>query len=207
VVHLFFLLDETGSMGTVREETITGFNEYVQTLKSKTPSIRMTLGKFNACAGLQIVCSDTPIADVPPLTKQTYVPDCSTPLYDAIGQMIAHAEKRCGGSDGVLVIVQTDGYENSSKEFTQASIKALIQKKTDEDGWTVSFIGADIDAHAVGSSLGLADTHFVSYNGDAGNVGTTFSTLADDTASYCTSTASLSAPERRRAKFFRAKYR
>ena len=206
-VHVFFLLDETGSMDSVRKETITGFNEYVQTLKAKTPSIRMTLGKFNACSGLQFVVSDTPITDVPPLTEKTYTPDCGTPLYDAIGRMIAHAEKHCNGSDGVLIIIQTDGYENSSTEFTQASVKALIQKKTDEDGWTVSFIGADIDAHAVGTGIGLANTHLVGYSGDAHNVGTTFSNLANDTAHYCSSTAGMSAPQRRKAMFFRSSYR
>lgn len=153
-IMVSFVLDETGSMSSVRDSTISGFNEYVQTLKeNKDQSVIMTLTKFNS-AKVEIVYENKPISKVPDLNVDTYIPAGLTPLYDAVGQAIRKAEKDCKGKE-VLFVIMTDGSENASKEFDRQKIFDLIKEK-EKEKWTFAFLGAGKDAYAEGGKMGIA---------------------------------------------------
>lgn len=155
-----FILDETGSMQTVKSQTISGFNEYIETLQNDKSSknAKFTLTKFNS-EKVEIVHDGIEITKVTPLTDATYQPNNTTPLYDAIGKTIQSIKTK----GAVLIVIQTDGQENSSKEFTQRGIFDLIAEKKKE-GWTFAFLGADMDAYAASSSLGISQGNTVNYN-------------------------------------------
>lgn len=157
------VLDKSGSMSGARMETISGFNVYVDKLREdkKTEySISLTQFDMNQGPELTVTYADTPLAQVKPLTAADYEPRGGTPLYDAIGECI----RRIGeDSRGKIMVVITDGEENSSREFSRSSIKALIKSK-EKDGWTFVFLGSDIDAYKVGGAMGSSVGNTSQYN-------------------------------------------
>jgi len=184
LVHL--LLDESGSMGSCLESTISGYNEYLKTLKKDDSDIVLfTFTKFNS-SGIKVVHDGIDLKDVPELNKDTYQPDDLTPLYDAIKTSITAAEKQLKSNKDarVLFIIMTDGQENASKT-TQKVAFDLIQTKGKE-GWTFVYLGANQDSYAVGSQMGISKGNTVNYG--TAKIKTAFRGLANSTTQYRGST-------------------
>jgi Mg-chelatase subunit ChlD len=142
-----FLLDCSGSMESCWDDTIGGFNSFVNDQKQFGGTL--TLIQFDH--EYQVTCERTKIDDVKPLTHETYKPRGSTALLDAIGRLI----KDWKGSSNPSVVILTDGQENASRTFTKAHIKDLIEQKT-KDGWTFAYLGANQDAFAEAGSIGIS---------------------------------------------------
>ena len=118
--YVSFLLDETGSMKSIKEDTIGGFNEYVDTLKEDGDNIAFSLVSFNS-NGTKSRYVAEPIEALAPLTNENYRPAAMTPLIDASVKIIkatAKAVKKRKDDPLVLVVIQTDGYENCSRKHT-----------------------------------------------------------------------------------------
>jgi hypothetical protein len=176
-------LDQTSSMYKVKKETINGFNEYMDTLE-KNPDISVTLIKFNSEIGIQT----TPNYNKTRLDDSTYQPDGMTPLLDAVGHAIREAEKQDTGTNKILLTIQTDGEENSSKEYTFDSIKKLISEKQSKPNWTITFLGAGIDAwNSFGNNIGLFSGNVLSYYPES--TMQTFSDLGQQTVTYAANTS------------------
>ncbi len=162
--HINFILDETGSMGSVRDATISAFNEYVAGLRGEGDPITFTLTKFNS-RRVEIVDVGVGINDVVPLTHQTYRPIAATPLYDAIAGSVRSTERYLAGLEPkptVVCDIFTDGFENASREYTREMIFDLITSKQAE-GWTFAYMGADQDAWTVGRAIGIPGENTASY--------------------------------------------
>lgn len=161
-----FVLDETGSMGVCRTATISGFNEYIQNLKTATGKVLFTLTKFNSTK-VEVVYNAVPLDQVVPLTEETYVPNMLTPLYDAIAKTIHATEAKIKSfskkAPAVLCVIMTDGMENASVESTREDIFKLIKDK-EAEGWTFVFLGANIDSYAVGEAIGVPKGNTSNYN-------------------------------------------
>lgn len=160
-LYIGFVLDETGSMDLCKLSTISGFNEYLQQRQREDPEGLFTLTVFNA-SNTREVCNMAKIRDVLPLTPESYQPNSLTPLYDAIGRGIRIAESASKSGDPVLIVIQTDGEENASHEFTRQAIFDLVEQKK-KDGWTFLFMGTDIDAYATGASIGVPKGNTMNY--------------------------------------------
>ncbi len=162
VTFVGFLLDETGSMDSVREATVSGFNEYLSSLKKREGQVVFTLTKFNS-ERIVTLHDAVPLKDVSPLVE--YHPDATTPLYDAIAHIISKTENAVSAlkdAPSVLVVIMTDGLENASKEYNRQRLFELIKRK-EADGWTFAYLGANQDAWAVGSSIGVPQGNSLSY--------------------------------------------
>lgn len=161
---IVFLLDESGSMSSYINETIEGFNAYIKKMIRSNLDIKFTLAKFDS-DGIRTVCEQSPISEVPLLSRDNYRPGTLTPLFDAIGKMVSKHRK----NRDVLFIIQTDGYENDSKEFKIDSIKKLIKRYQNDNKWEFVYIGADIDAwgneFSGGHVMGLNTGNTMSYKG------------------------------------------
>lgn len=181
-----FVLDETGSMSTVWDATISGFNEYVSDLRKQGEDILFTLTKFNSEA-VDVVHEAVPIKKVVALNRDNYRPMALTPLYDAVAASIRATEGRVNGKEPVLCVIQTDGQENASREYnTLDKIRALIEQKTRE-GWTFAYLGADQDAWAIGGQMGVPQASTMSYAGTPDGTKTAFAAVADSTLNYASS--------------------
>jgi len=186
-----FLLDETGSMASIKDATIGGFNSYLETLKTSGAPIDFTLIKFDS-NHLEKVCVAAPIKEVSELTRETYQPGATTPLIDAAYKTIKAVEKSLNGSKPkVVVCIQTDGHENASTEHTWDELNALIKEKTAE-GWQFNFLGTGIDAYDTGRRMGVAVENTLASAMDSRSVRASFAAVANSAMAYA-SGRSLSA--------------
>lgn len=156
------LLDETGSMASIKDDTIGGFNDYVRGLQKQPEAglLHMTLTKFDSNHYTPVYVGKA-IKQVPLLDDQTYQPGASTPLYDAIGKTLEatqawlDAEKAKGNDPAVLFVIQTDGQENASREWKLLAVKQAIADKT-KSGWTFVYLGAGQEAWGNAAAMGIA---------------------------------------------------
>ena len=137
-----FLLDRSGSMESCIDDTIEGFNTFVESQKEFGGTMTLCLfdHEFNT------VYEKVPIDQVNPLTRDTYVPRGGTALHDAMGQVL-----KMNMSDDVMVIILTDGEENSSSKYTAAHVKDLVDTKS----WKFVYLGANQDAVLTAQGLGI----------------------------------------------------
>jgi uncharacterized protein YegL len=178
------VLDESGSMMPVQAATIAGFNEFVQGQRAAehAGAAYLTLNKFDA-PQIKNVFSDRPLAEVPNLTTASYMPNGGTNLLDAIGQTIhevdaALAARKKKDRPGVIVLIMTDGEENSSHIYSNDQIKSMVAAAEQAD-WSFVFLGANIDAFSVGAGFGMNALNSVNYSTD--KMSGTMTALSDTT--------------------------
>lgn len=166
--NIIFLLDKSGSMHMVRRETIDGFNGFIEEQKQDNPNARMTLVLFSNSIETKYVGKR--ITEVDKLNKATYSPHGLTALYDAIGigvkEFDQYLEKEGSDSDDKnIVIVLTDGMENSSTMYDKNDITKLIAEK-ERRGWKFVYLGANVDAYEEASKAGFNPIYVaaVTYN-------------------------------------------
>ena len=144
--HAIMVLDRSGSMEMCRDATIDGYNEQLNALKGADGKVSVTLLQFDSNAGptIEVQYEKAKVSEAPKLTKETYVPRGGTPMLDAVGKAIAIGDADAK-SDSILVMICSDGQENSSVEHTWASIAALIKDRQEKGNWTFAYIGANQD--------------------------------------------------------------
>ena len=153
------IIDESGSMQSIKKAAIDSVNETIQTIRSAQKKHDgqehfVTLVTFND--DVKTIYECVPVDEVKELTAETYRPDCCTALYDAMGISLNALRKKVAEDDKVLVTVVTDGYENASKEYSGKAIKALVDELKAK-GWVFAYIGANQDVEAVASTISITN--------------------------------------------------
>lgn len=152
--RISFVLDRSGSMASIRDETIGGYNAFIDTQKKMGGKTKVTLVQFDN--EYLVTYADTPIENVPLLDRTTFVPRGMTALYDAVGRTINNLQAvPAAKNEKTIIAILTDGQENGSHEFDHPAIKAQITRVQDELGWEVIFVGANMNAQEVGRSYGI----------------------------------------------------
>ncbi|MBL8552433.1 MAG: VWA domain-containing protein [Hyphomonadaceae bacterium] len=160
-----FVLDRSGSMSACKDATIEAFNAYVAGLKADADGICFSLIQFDT-VGIETTWKNAPIAVVAGLTHDTYQPRGGTPLIDAAYKTIKAVEKKVAdysAAPKIVICIQTDGEENSSREHTWEALTTLIKEKM-ALGWQFNFMGAGIDAYLQSQRMGLSAEHTMSYD-------------------------------------------
>ena len=160
-IYNLIILDRSGSMYEIKKEAINGYNETLGTIKAAqlkyldTQEHFVSLAAFCDC-GVDIIYDKVPAKDADRLDGRKYEPCCGTPLYDAIGKTCKQLKDHIKGNPNanVVVTIITDGYENSSREFSAQSIKALIEAYKSE-GWLFAYAGANHDVESVAFNLAI----------------------------------------------------
>ena len=161
--HLI-VLDESGSMSGIVEQTISGCNETINCIKDAQQGHEEEQEHYVSIYAFQsggktpsrYLVKNMPAAEVRHVTREDYMPYGYTPLYDAIGLTLTNLKARAAGEERAVgaVTIITDGMENSSKEYTHREVEALIELRK-EMGWSINFIGANIDVEQVSHDLGI----------------------------------------------------
>lgn len=183
------LLDRSGSMGSIKDDTIGGYNNFLSQQQAIPGDCTLTLTQFDT-GGIDIVHENTPIANVPALNADTYQPRGGTPLLDALGKTIKSTgsalkaipeDKR---PDKIVFVIITDGEENSSHEYTKAQIKEMIEHQETLYKWNFVFLGANQDAFAEARSMGISSSKAAGFAGNAMGVNALYANVASNVARY-----------------------
>lgn len=180
--HITFLIDRSGSMASQRQGVIDGFRDYVKEQQATEGDMTLLAIQFDSNDDHEIVVNGAIGSIAAEALADLYVPRGGTPLYDATAKAISATEKAIKKSkpDHVVVVVFTDGYENSSREFNLASLTQLVDKKESE-GWTFVYLGkkGTHDVYAQASSYGTQVANTSNY----ASVGAGFRSVSHSTSS------------------------
>jgi uncharacterized protein YegL len=162
-VHNLIILDESGSMEGIKNTIIQGFNELVQTIQGIEQQFTdqehlISFVSFNGL-GHKSIHFREPAVSLKQLDMTSYMPNASTPLFDAMGfaiNKLKHSLQEQSAYN-VLVTILTDGEENASKEFSGATIKQLVDELKLER-WTFTYIGTDHDVEKIALTLSINNT-------------------------------------------------
>jgi hypothetical protein len=195
--HITIVLDRSGSMCAVAGDTIGGFNKFLADQKAVPGFATLTLAQFDH--EYEIVHNSKPVAEVPPLDDKTFVPRGNTALLDAIGRTIVATGATLAGMPEdqrpakVVFVIITDGQENASREYTRAKVLEMITHQRETYAWEFVFLGANQDAIAAGSSLGISVANSLTYASNAVGTQSAFASASSNTRSYRTGAAKTAA--------------
>jgi len=188
--HITVILDRTGSMESIRDDTIGGFNAFLKQQKAEPGTATLTLVQFDSQDPYEVVHRFMPIVEVTELTRDTYVPRASTPLLDALGRGINDVEKCLNDlheddrPSKVVVVVVTDGQENSSQEFRKDQIEKMVQEKTEKSAWQFVFLSADLAAIGDALSVGISADSVLLYEKSGEGSSDAWASLSRRTSDY-----------------------
>lgn len=180
--EIVFILDRSGSMQGLEEDTIGGFNSVLTQQKELDGEAVVSTVLFDDRT--EVICDRKSIADVHPLTRKEYYVRGCTALLDAVGGAIDHITKvqkilpKSHRAKNVLFVITTDGMENASHKYDYKSVKKLIEKKT-KKGWEFLFMGANIDAAAEAAKMGITADYAQEYCADGDGVQAVYGSMAN----------------------------
>lgn len=187
------ILDRSGSMGTIIDDAIGGFNEFIDEQKKLEGEATMTTALFDD--KYDLLYDNVPLKEVKKFDRETWSPRGLTALYDAIGKTINTVRenhkklKKDERPDKVLVCIVTDGMENHSKEYTNDQIKNLINECEKEHDWSFVYLAANQDAFDVGRSFGVSGGNTYTFTADSTGIYNVSNTLNNAATHYRYSTS------------------
>jgi uncharacterized protein YegL len=181
LTEIICVVDRSGSMaeGGKAIEAINGFNSLLEDQKKVPGQAKMTYIQFDT--EYDVVHNAKPITEIPYLTDKTYRPRGMTALLDAVGRTILEVGLRLDKTPDadrpgkVIVVILTDGLENSSHEFTRARIKEMVEHQTNKYGWQFIYLGADAKSWGDAQDMGVQAQNFVMYQNSPTGVRSSYS--------------------------------
>ena len=189
-----FLLDETGSMNSCKNQTVSGFNTFLKEQKEQTDECLFTLTKFDT-AGQKTPYVDIDVNMVPLMMPNWFNPGGGTNLRDTIGRRISSLNARLSKwtvKPNVLFIVMTDGEDNASSQYSEQAIQSLIKSYTMQ-GWTFVYLGANQNAMIIANRLGFPDGNIKSFATD--QMEQTMQTVSAATVAYRSTRTTSTQPD------------
>jgi hypothetical protein len=178
-------------MGPLQDDTIGGFNKFIEEQKLVPGKATVTLTTFSS--DVTTVHDFVDISNVEPLTRSTYSPGGSTALWDAlattidtVGKTLATMPEAVRPSK-VLVLVITDGQENTSRRYKASDVRHMVQRQEKEYAWTFTYLGSDIDTFADAGTIGVASANVAVWHANAVGAASAYTGLTRGVASYRTS--------------------
>jgi Mg-chelatase subunit ChlD len=167
ITELVFILDKSGSMAGMEDDTVKGFNSMIREQKDGEGTVLVSTVLFS---NRSLVLHDrVDISTVLPLTERDYRVGGSTALLDAIGDAVKHIKlihKYIRPEDipeRTMFIITTDGAENSSRKYSSDDVKAMI-KECEKNGWEFLFVADNIDAVETAASIGIREDRAAQYS-------------------------------------------
>ncbi len=181
--ELVFILDMSGSMEHLTDDTIGGFNSILKEQADKDGEVLVTTYLFNNDA--RMIHDRLPIGQVKPMTRRDYRASGCTALLDTIGEAIHHIvgihryARKEDLPEQTLFVITTDGLENASHRYDAARVKEMIRHEKEKYGWEFLFLAANIDAVETARSFGIDADHAVDYVPDACGTTVAYKTMND----------------------------
>lgn len=187
LTELVFILDKSGSMSGLENDTIGGFNAMLKKQQEEPGSAIVTTVLFDN--NYELLHDRINIRGIRPITQKQYFVGGSTALLDAIGQTInkiGNAQQHTTEeqrADKVMFVITTDGMENASREYTYEKIKTSIEHQKAKYGWEFIFLGANIDAISTAAKFGIGADRAANYHADSQGTQLNYAAVSDAVSS------------------------
>lgn len=188
--HMTVILDRTGSMASIRDDVIGGYNAFLAQQQAQPGKATLTLVQFDSQDPYEVLQNFAPLQEARPLTTETYIPRASTPLLDALGRGIMDLERALHAlpddaqPEQVMLVVITDGQENASREFSKAQVMQMIHQKQQAQHWQFVFLSADLAAIGDALASGVHATHAMGFDKTTQGTQAAWQSISNRTADY-----------------------
>ena len=188
ITELVFILDKSGSMSHLKNDTIGGFNSMIEKQRKQDCTVLVSTVLFSTTC--EVLHDRKNLNDISLLTQNDYCPYGGTALYDALGKAIHHIGNIHKYSpkdtipDKTIFIITTDGMENSSCKYTSSKIKEMINRQQQKYGWEFLFLAANIDAEESASHIGIRKDRAVNYSADKNGTEVLYKEIAETVTHY-----------------------
>ena len=202
LTELVFILDRSGSMAGLEQDTIGGFNAMMKKQRREPGEALISTVLFDSES--QVIHDRVPLDQVPVLTEEEYYVRGCTALLDAVGGAIHHISnvhkyaRREDVPERTLFVITTDGLENASRRYSYEKVKAMIERQKKEYGWEFLFLGANIDAAREAARFGISADRAANYLADREGTGVIYETVSEAVCQVRSCAAPLSADWKRK---------
>ena len=202
LTEIVFILDRSGSMAGLEEDTIGGFNAMIEKQKREPGEALVSTVLFDNVS--EVIHDRVDIQKIEPMTRNAYYVRGCTALLDAVGGAIHHignvhkyarAEDR---PEKTLFVITTDGMENASRKYSYDRLKAMIERQKEKYGWEFLFLGAIIDAAKEAARFGISADHAANYHADSEGTNVIYETVSEAITQVRCCAAPLSADWKQR---------
>ncbi len=195
LTEIVFILDRSGSMAGLEDDTIGGFNAMIEKQKREPGEALVSTVLFdNEC---EVIHDRTEIQRIEPMTRKEYYVRGCTALLDAVGGAIHHignVQKYAREEDRpekTLFVITTDGMENASRKYSYEKLKAMIERQKEKYGWEFLFLGANIDAAKEAARFGIGADRAANYHADSVGTNVIYETVSEAITKVRSCAASL----------------
>lgn len=170
LTEIVFILDRSGSMAGLEDDTIGGFNSMIRKQKMEAGEAYISTILFDNVS--EVIHDRVDIRNIEPMTRRDYYVRGCTALLDAVGRAIHHignVHKYAREEDRpekTVFVITTDGMENASREYTYEKVRKMIEHEKEKYGWEFLFLGANIDAAKEAARFGIREDRAANYHAD-----------------------------------------
>ena len=188
LTEIVFILDRSGSMAGLEDDTIGGFNAMIEKQKAEPGEAIISTVLFDNHS--QVIHDRLPLDRVPRLTRKEYYVRGCTALLDAVGSAVHHignVHKYAREEDRpekTLFVITTDGMENASRRYTYEKVKAMIERQKTKYGWEFLFLGANIDATREAARFGIGADRAANYHADRRGTGVIYEAVSETVCNF-----------------------
>ena len=183
LTEMLFILDRSGSMRGLETETIGGFNSLIEKQKNVEGNAIVNTVLFDG--EMNVIHNRVPLENVKPLTEKEYYARGCTALLDAVAKSVKHVRRVQKGltedekPEHTIVVITTDGEENSSREYSLDKVKRLVKRMQEKHNWEFLFLGANIDAISAAGRIGISASHAVRHKSDRRGVALNYKVVSE----------------------------
>ena len=188
LTEIVFILDRSGSMAGLENDTIGGFNSMLTKQKGEAGEAVVSTVLFdNEC---EVIHDRVPLHSVPKLTEREYYVRGCTALLDAVGGAIHHignVHKYAREEDRpekTLFVITTDGMENASRKYSYEKLRAMIDRQKEKYGWEFLFLGANIDAAREAARFGITEDRAANYHADRQGTAVVYEAVSETVCNF-----------------------
>ena len=202
LTEIVFILDRSGSMAGLEDDTIGGFNAMIEKQRKEAGDALVSTVLFDH--ETEVIHDRVDIRRIEPITRKEYYVRGSTALLDAVGGAIHHignVHKYAREEDRpekTLFVITTDGMENASHKYSYARLKAMIERQKEKHGWEFLFLGANIDAAREAARFGIGADRAANYHADSKGTNVIYETVSEAITQVRCCAAPLSADWKQR---------
>ena len=186
--ELICIIDRSGSMGSIKNDAIGGFNTFLEEQKKMPGEATLTYIQFNT--EYEVVHENKPLQEAEPINDSVYIPRGSTALLDAVGKTIEATGRRLAGMpeenrpEKVIIAILTDGEENASSQYNLSQIREMIQHQKEKYSWEFIFLGANQDAFAEAAKIGIDTKDAFNFAATGKGVRAAYAQMSDSVTRY-----------------------